>query len=105
MRFPGDEVIVRVSVLDKTPRYRAELVRLICGETGPKGPGPKEEAIATTLAGEHDGREQPTNIGSYIVVESPPELSSVDLAVHRLADIAGARRPEPAGAGAGQTHS
>jgi N,N-dimethylformamidase len=79
--YPGDEVTVRVSVLDKTPRYRAELVRLICGETGPKGPGPKEEAIATTLAGEHEGREQPTKIGSYAIVDALPQLSAIELSV------------------------
>jgi N,N-dimethylformamidase len=48
---PGDDIVVRVSVLDGSERYRAELVRLICGETGPGGPGLKEEAIVTTQIG------------------------------------------------------
>ena len=52
---PGDEVVLRVSVLDGGGRYRASLARLICGETGSGGPGLKEEAIPCAIDGEHDG--------------------------------------------------
>jgi N,N-dimethylformamidase len=78
---PGDEVTLRVSVLDPARRYRAELVRLICGETGPGSPGLKEEPIATTLAGEHEGREQAVPIGSYAIVEQIPPLGAVELSL------------------------
>jgi N,N-dimethylformamidase len=78
---PGDDVTVRVSVLDPARRYRAELVRLICGETGPGGPGPKEEPIPSGLAGEHEGREQPVPIGSYAIVDDIPPLDTVELSL------------------------
>jgi N,N-dimethylformamidase len=79
--YPGDEVTLRVSVLDRAKRYRAELVRLLCGETGPKGPGPKEEVISGVLGNEHDGAEQKTNIGSYAIVEKLPALGAVAMSL------------------------
>ncbi len=74
---PGDEVVVRVSVLDGGGRYRASLARLICGETGPGGPGLKEESIPSPIDGEHDGAEQPVPIGSYAIVHAVPALDGV----------------------------
>ncbi len=62
-------------MLDPARRYRAGLVRLISGETGPRGPGLKEEAIATNIDGEHDGETQYTDAGSYAIVETLPALS------------------------------
>ena len=59
---PGDEVVLRGSMLDPARRYRAELVRLICGETGPDGRGLKEEPILSDLTGEPEGGEQPVPI-------------------------------------------
>jgi len=79
---PGETVTLRVSVLDGTQRYRAGLVRLISGETGPKGPGLKEEAIATGIDGEHDGAAQYTDVGSYAIVDALPALAgTVELAL------------------------
>lgn len=78
---PGQELALHVSVLDPAGRYRAGLVRLICGETGPKGPGLKEEPIASAIDGEHRGGEQHTPIGSYAVVERLPPLGAVTMSV------------------------
>lgn len=77
----GDKVTVRVSVLDPGRRHTAELVRLICGETGPKGPGLKEEKIEAGLAKEYQGGEQPTPIGSYVIVKKLPRLGVIDLSL------------------------
>jgi N,N-dimethylformamidase len=74
---PGDTITLRISVLDGAARYRAGLVRLICGETGAKGPGLKEEAIASNIDGAHDGVAQCTDIGSYAIVETVPALDGV----------------------------
>ncbi|HVM80138.1 MAG TPA: N,N-dimethylformamidase beta subunit family domain-containing protein [Stellaceae bacterium] len=74
---PGDEVTVRVSVLDPGRRYRAELVRLICGEAL----GLKEEIVASGVSGEHLGELQPVPIGSYAIVESLPPLGAVELSL------------------------
>jgi len=78
---PGDEVTVRASVLDGGGRYRAQLVRLICGETGPSGPGLKEEPVATELAGEHMGSEQPVPISSYAIVDNIPPLETIEFSL------------------------
>jgi N,N-dimethylformamidase len=72
---PGETVTLRISVLDPARRYSARLVRLISGETGPKGPGLRDEAIATNIDGEHDGETQYTDAGSYAIVEDVPALS------------------------------
>ena len=78
---PGDEVTARVSVLDPARRYRADLVRLLCGETGPKGPGVREEIVPTDLSREHLGELQPVPIGSYAIVETLPPLGAIDLSL------------------------
>jgi N,N-dimethylformamidase len=79
---PGDTVTVRVSVLDGSNRFRAGLVRLICGETGPKGPGLKEEPIASEIDGEHDGVAQYTDAGSYVIIDALPALQGrIELAL------------------------
>lgn len=79
--YPGDEVTVRVSAYGPDKRYRAELVRLINGETGPKGPGLKEERVACAVEGEHEGVEQTTSFGSHGIVEHVPPLGAVRLAI------------------------
>jgi N,N-dimethylformamidase len=76
---PGEDVIVRVSVLDASRRYRAGLVHLLCGDARPKGPAPKEEGIPTAIEGEHEGVEQYTDAGSYAVIEEIPPLGAVEI--------------------------
>jgi N,N-dimethylformamidase len=78
---PGETVTVRVSVLDPTQRYRASLVRLLCGDARPKGPAPCEEAIPSEIDGEHEGIEQYTDCGSYAIVDNLPPLGAVTLDV------------------------
>jgi N,N-dimethylformamidase len=72
---PGEEVVVRVSVLDPSRKYRAGLVRLLCGDARPKGPAPREAAIPTAIDDEHEGIEQYTDAGSYAIVENLPHLA------------------------------
>jgi len=75
----GETLTLRVSVLDPARRYRAELVRLLNGDAGPKGPSPREEAVACGITGEHEGIEQTTNCGSYAVVDDLPPIGAFDL--------------------------
>jgi len=79
--YPGDEVTLRVSAYGADKRYRAELVRLICGETGPKGPAHKEERVACAIDGEHTGEEQRTSFGSHGIIENLPTLGAIALSV------------------------
>lgn len=75
----GDELTVRVSVFDPSQRYNAELVRMVCGETGPKGPGVKEERIEAGLARDYRGGEQHTPVGSHAIVDRLPPLGALTL--------------------------
>jgi N,N-dimethylformamidase len=65
---PGERVEFKVSC-EEPGRYRADVVRLIHGDTSPAGPGFKEEPIETEVSGDYPGRLQPTDAGSCVVVE------------------------------------
>ena len=56
--------------------YRADIVRLICGDDSEHGAGFKEEEVETTVSGEYPGREQPLRLGSYAIVPEVPSLAS-----------------------------
>ncbi len=70
---------VRFYVSATTPRYRADLVRIIHGDENPAGPGTKEEVIAHEVAGEYTGVEQRIHPGSYAIVEPFPALPAFTL--------------------------
>ena len=59
-------------VSSELPRYRADVVRLIHGDTNPNGPGLKETEIDTPVSGEYDGRRQELPFGSYLLVPDGP---------------------------------
>lgn len=63
----GDAIRFYVNC-DGPDRYEAQLVQLINGNTDPAGPGFKEVPIDTPVSGEHRGRRQVINSGSYVVV-------------------------------------
>src|SRR5206468_36904 len=58
-------------------RYRAEVVRLVCGDTGPGGPGLKTVRLPTSIEGEHDGTPQLIDAGSYAIVEHPEAFGAL----------------------------
>ena len=95
---PGDSVAVMVSA--EVP-YRAEVVRLISGESARDGSGFREEVVAGDPATEHEGRRQRYPLGSYgLVAPIPPSCRlrhSRD--VLRLPDHARSTPPGPAGHG------
>ena len=55
---PGEEIRFMVGTLDGPRRYRAEIVRLVNGDTGPDEPGLKTVHLPTSIDGEHDGVPQ-----------------------------------------------
>jgi N,N-dimethylformamidase len=69
---PGDTI--RFMVSSQHPSYRADLVRLIHGDTNPDGPGFKEQVLESPLAGEHPGRVQNLAGGSYVLIPDDPRL-------------------------------
>jgi N,N-dimethylformamidase len=75
---PGERVTFHISV-DGGGDYETTLVRLICGDTGPKGPGLQEEVIPNPTNGRHQGNQQITEAGSCVVVEDASAFDSTDL--------------------------
>ncbi|MGE0118917.1 MAG: N,N-dimethylformamidase beta subunit family domain-containing protein [Dongiaceae bacterium] len=79
---PGDSIKVMVSCETGATRYRAEIVRLVCGDDSAKGPGYKERPVAHPANGDYPGRRQPIHAGSYVRV--PPDATLQALASFRL---------------------
>jgi N,N-dimethylformamidase len=79
---PGEDVAFYVHTEFSEP-YRADIVRLINGDTNPEGPGFKEKVIRTRVNGNYSGVHQPLLSGSYILVPPDPrfDLDSLTLAV------------------------
>jgi N,N-dimethylformamidase len=69
---PGETI--RFMVSSESPRYRADIVRLIHGDANPEGPGIKEIEIPTSVSGEYAGKRQELPMGSYVVVDDRAEL-------------------------------
>lgn len=65
---PGDLVEVKVSS-PRSGTYRASLVRVICGDDSPDGPGYKMEPVPSMPARDYPARPQPIPCGSYIEIE------------------------------------
>jgi N,N-dimethylformamidase beta subunit-like, C-terminal/Concanavalin A-like lectin/glucanases superfamily len=69
---PGETIKFMVS--SELPRYRADIVRLIHGDTNPRGPGYKEELVQAPVNREYPGRSQALPNGSYVTVPDNPAL-------------------------------
>ncbi len=74
---PGDTLQVMVSTYGPE-RYRADLVRVICGDDDPDRGIYREEEIAAPFAGDYPGRNQPTAAGSYVIVPAYPAIAALD---------------------------
>jgi len=66
---PGETMRFMVSMRDGATRYKAGIHRLIRGDTDIEGP--RTWHLASPLDGEHTGREQFIDIGSYCMVDRP----------------------------------
>src|SRR5689334_21677109 len=62
---PGEHLDFKVSCEGGALEYEAEIVRLICGDDSPRGPGFKSEPVAASVNGRYPGRRQRINIGSF----------------------------------------
>lgn len=65
---PGETIEFKVSSTGSAP-YDARLVRIICGDPNPDGPGIKEEEIPADFAGSYPSRPQKAAQGSHVAVE------------------------------------
>ena len=68
---PGEAITFYVHS-ERDESYRANIVRLIHGDTSPEGPGFKEELIETPVSGTYAGAYQRIDAGSYIIVPHSP---------------------------------
>lgn len=73
---PGETIRFMVSTYEPGA-YRAEIVRLICGDTDAEGAGFKEEEIKSAVSGEYPGRRQTNQTGSYGIVPASTALGTV----------------------------
>jgi N,N-dimethylformamidase len=74
---PGERVAVKVSSQLDRP-YRADLVRIICADANPAGPGIKLEEVPAAFAGNYPSRFQPVHLGSCGVVVAAEPLALPD---------------------------
>jgi len=70
---PGDGIKIYVNC-DGPAKYRAEIVKMINGDTNPRGPGFIEKLISVSVNGEYPGRKQIIHSGSYGYVLDNPSL-------------------------------
>ena len=62
---PGETLEVKVSSTASTP-YRAELMRIICGDPNPEGPGIQTEPVAAGFENDYPSRPQTNTLGSHM---------------------------------------
>ena len=65
---PKETINFKVSCNGPDP-YEARLVRIICGDPNPDGPGIKEEDIDADFAGSYPARTQAALQGSHAMVD------------------------------------
>ncbi len=70
---PGETIEFKVSC-ETAGRYRAQLVRLVNGDTNPAGPGFREVEIDSPVNGDYPARFQPIDPGSCVRVDDPAAL-------------------------------
>src|SRR4051794_5594369 len=64
----GETIAFKVSCESEVQHYRAEIVRLRCGDDRPGGPGFSASTVPAAVNGEYLGCRQPIGCGSYIAV-------------------------------------
>ncbi len=72
---PGDTIAFKVSSR-LAEDFDARLVRIICADPNPDGPGLIEEEVAADFAGRYPSREQTFHPGSYVSIERPATIPS-----------------------------
>lgn len=72
---PGECLRLHVSCTE--PEYEAQLVRLVHGDTNPRGPGEKSFPVAHAIDGRYAGRVQEFPSGSCVVAERLPRVRAL----------------------------
>ena len=75
---PGEAIRFMVSCEDGVPSYEVRIVRLLCTDDHPEGPGRRERDVESPVTGTHAGRQQAIHMGSCVVVPESPALDRLD---------------------------
>jgi len=73
---PGESVQFKVSC-DGLAAYNAQIVRIVCGDTSPEGPGYREIPVPAKVNRRYEGRFQPIHAGSHGEVPANPALDGL----------------------------
>jgi len=71
---PGETIDFMVNC--DAPSFKADLVKLICGDMNPDGPGYKEKNIKAI--GKYKGRKQAIHAGSFVEIPTAEQLQSLE---------------------------
>ena len=74
---PGERIAVKVSSSHAAP-FRADLVRIVCADPNPAGPGMQLEETSSPWAGEYPSQRQPIQLGSCGIIDLPGPLTLPD---------------------------
>ena len=74
---PRETLTVYVNC-EGTNHYKAETLRLICGDENPEGPGYKAVPVEMGVSTSRLGRHQKIYAGSYIIIESNRLIDQID---------------------------
>ena len=73
---PGETINFMVNCEAKT--FRADFVKLICGDLNPDGPGYQEKVVKTPASKSYKGRKQVIHAGSFVEVPGGTALGNLD---------------------------
>ena len=86
---PGERLRVMAScepadgeAVTDAPTFRADLVRLVCGDDRRRGAGYLEELVASSLSGVYAGRRQAIQPGSYATLKKMPAFTALTFSCH-----------------------
>ena len=74
---PGESIAFKISSASPED-YEARLVRVICGDPNPAGPGIREQPVEAAFAGRYPSRVQPIHNGSWARVVGPGPLDTLE---------------------------
>ncbi|MEX2648204.1 MAG: N,N-dimethylformamidase beta subunit family domain-containing protein [Alphaproteobacteria bacterium] len=75
---PGERIAFKVSCAEGVAEYQAEIVRVVCGDDQPAGPGLKLHTMAVPVNGTYPARHQPIRTGSWVSVPAGPAIRRLE---------------------------
>lgn len=73
---PGETIKFMVNC--EAPAFKADIVKLICGDMNPDGPGYKEKVVKTGATGKYKGRRQIIHAGSFVEIEPSEAFQNLE---------------------------